>query len=130
MGRTTILIADDDVVMRKLLQHHLQQAGYVVLSAVNGAEAIECSQTHHIDLVITDMYMPFFNGLEVCRRIHEAPATGTVPVIMVSAPAERLSRDEIAASGISAWITKPFNPADLLTTVERALRSSASTISA
>ncbi len=56
MGRATILIAEDDVVMRKVLQHHLQQAGYVVLSTVNGAEAIERSQVQHIDLVITDLY--------------------------------------------------------------------------
>ena len=109
-------------MMRKVLQHHLQQAGYVVLSTVNGAEAIERSQVQHIDLVITDLYMPFFNGLEVCQHLHEAPATGTVPVIMVSAPPERLSRDEIAASGVYAWITKPFNPSDLLATVEQALR--------
>ncbi|HZB96432.1 MAG TPA: response regulator [Herpetosiphonaceae bacterium] len=123
MSRATILIAEDDAVMRKVLQHHLQQAGYVVLSAVNGAEAIERSQAQHIDLVITDLYMPFFNGLEVCRQVHEAPATRTVPVIIVSAPPERLSKDEIAASGIYAWITKPFNPADLLATVEQALRA-------
>jgi two-component system alkaline phosphatase synthesis response regulator PhoP len=130
MDRATILIAEDDAVLRRLLQHHLQQAGYCVLSTINGAEAIERSQTQQVDLVITDLYMPFFNGLEVCQHLHEAPATGTIPVIMVSAPPERLSRHEIAASGIYAWITKPFNPCALLSTVKQALNASAGTISA
>src|SRR3712207_6018455 len=69
MSRATILIADDDVVMRTLLQHHLQQAGYVVLSTINGAEAVERSQAQPVDLVITDLYMPFLNGLEVCQQL-------------------------------------------------------------
>lgn len=121
MGRPIILIADDDVIMRRLLQHHLQQAGYAVLSTINGAEAIECGQSQPVDLVITDFYMPFFNGLEVCQRLHDTAKTVAVPVILISAPAERASRQEAAATGVYAWLTKPFNPHDLLATVRRAL---------
>ncbi len=123
MGRPTILIADDDVVMRRLLQHHLQQAGYAVVSTINGAEAIECGQAQAVDLVITDLYMPFFNGLEVCQHLHGAAETGRVPVIIISAPAERVSRQEAAATGVYAWLTKPFNPYDLLATVRQALNA-------
>ena len=123
MDRFTILIADDDTVMRALLQHHLQQAGYAVLCAINGAEAIERSQQQQVDLVITDLYMPFMSGIDVCQYVHGADETERVPVIMISAPAERLSRQEVAASGVYAWLTKPFNPCDLLATVRQALNA-------
>jgi CheY-like chemotaxis protein len=119
--RPTILVADDDVVMRALLQHHLQQAGYTVLCTINGAEAVEQTQAQAVDLVITDLYMPFLNGLEVCQQIHGDAQTVSVPVIMLSAPAERLSRREVAETGLYAWITKPFNPSDLIATVRKAL---------
>ena len=117
----TILIADDDIVMRRLLQHYLRQAGYTVLCTINGAEAIERSLAQPDDLVITDLYMPFMNGLEVCRQINDGHRGHSVPVIMLSEPAERPSRQEIATSGIAAWITKPFNPYDLLSAVQQAL---------
>ncbi len=120
MSQATILIADDDAIMRRLMQHYLQRAGYTVLSAINGAEAIETSQSQVVDLVITDLYMPFFNGLEVCQRIHAGPG-GNIPVIMISARAERLSDEESAASGVYTWLTKPVDPHALLAAVRQAL---------
>ena len=124
MSQATILIADDDAIMRRLMQHYLQQAGYIVLSAINGAEAIETSQSQVVDLVITDLYMPFFNGLEVCQHIHAIG--GKVPVIMISARAERLSDEEAATSGVYAWLTKPVDPNALLAAVRQALGAEAS----
>ncbi len=121
MHRATILIAEDDHVMRRLLQHHLQRAGYVVVSAINGAEAIERSLAQSVDLVITDLYMPFFNGIEVCQRLRDEADTRSIPIIMISAPPERLSKTEVATADIFAWITKPFNPVDLVATVQKAL---------
>jgi CheY-like chemotaxis protein len=123
MSQATILIADDDAIMRRLMQHYLQQAGYRVLIAINGAEAIETSQAEAVDLVITDLYMPFFNGLEVRRQIHAANAN--IPVIMISGRAERLSAEEVAASGVYAWLAKPIDPNTLLTTVRQALDAEA-----
>lgn len=121
MDPTTILVAEDDHIMRMLLQHHLQRAGYTVLSALNGAEAIERTETQSVDLVITDLYMPFLNGVEVCQRLRDNVQTRAIPVIMISAPPERLSKHEVASAGIFAWITKPFNPAELVATIQKAL---------
>ena len=121
MDRATILVAEDDHVMRTLLQHHLQQAGYLVLGAINGAEAIERGQSQTVDLVITDLYMPFYNGIEVCQRLRHEANTRSIPIIMISAPPERLSKSEVATSDIFAWITKPFNPVDLVAAVQQAL---------
>lgn len=117
----TILIADDDSVMRRLLEHYLQHAGYVVLSAINGAEALERVRAERVDVVITDLHMPIADGIDVCEFMRDTSPTSRVPVIMISSPGERLTRQEVAGLGVFAWLIKPLSPPDLLATVSRAL---------
>jgi diguanylate cyclase (GGDEF)-like protein len=118
----TILVADDEPINRSLIQRRLERAGYRVLTAQNGQEAVEKARDALPDLVILDIMMPVMDGLEACRLIKEDASTQDIPVIFLSARDET----EVKVSGLSLgandYISKPFKAEELLARVDVAMR--------
>lgn len=116
-----ILVVDDEPYMIRLLQHHIERGGYQLVKATNGREALDRIRDEQPQLVIMDVMMPEINGLEVLAELRQHPATRTLPVIIMTANAQRFTREEAEAAGVSAFLTKPFSPTQLMTEVKRQL---------
>jgi len=119
MGKR-VLVVDDDRVIQQLLQVNLELEGYdVVATAADGTEALDKIAKLKPDIVILDVMMPKMDGLEVCRRLRADPKTARIPVILLSARAQDLDIREGLDIGASAYLTKPFDPVELLQVVGR-----------
>jgi CheY-like chemotaxis protein len=121
-----VLACDDDPVILRLLQVNLELEGYDVLLAHNGEEAVEVATAEHPDLVLLDVMMPRLDGYQAVQRLKQNPATRDIPVIFLSARAQLADIERGKASGANAYMTKPFDPDDLLATVAQTLQSSKS----
>lgn len=117
----TILVVDDEPYMIRLLQHHIERAGFRMVKATNGREALEQIHAERPQLVIMDVMMPEINGLEVLAEVRKQAATKDLPVIIMTANAQRFTREEAEAAGVSAFLTKPFSPTQLMVEVRRHL---------
>jgi DNA-binding response OmpR family regulator len=106
-----VLVADDDPDIRQLVRLRLERSGYAVVSANDGAEALELAASCHPDVAILDVAMPNLSGLEVTRALRERLIT--VPVILLTARARESDVREGGAAGADAYITKPFSPQEL-----------------
>jgi adenylate cyclase len=106
----TVLIADDDGVSRKLLRRLLEQEGYEVSAAADGAEALDLFSKEAIDLVLLDIVMPGLDGITVLERLKATPGANHVPVIMISAVDETESIVRCIEIGADDYLPKPFNP--------------------
>lgn len=116
-----ILICDDDPVILRLLEVNLQLEGYEVLSADNGESAIEVAREDQPDLIVLDIMMPRLDGYETCARLKEDDDTKNIPVVFLSAKAQQSDIDKGKAFGIADYLTKPFDPNELIETVGRLL---------
>jgi len=121
----TILVVDDEPSIRRFLRAALERAGYSVLEAADGLEALNTASLQVPDLVLLDVALPQLSGLEVCRRIRSDPATKRTPVLLLSGQAAPLEAERLAATGASGWLAKPFTPAALLERVRAALAAPA-----
>lgn len=104
-----ILIVDDDRTTRKILGYYLKSTGYDVAYAENGLDAIEKLGREVINLVMTDLNMPFMDGLELTRVIKADPAMRHIPVLMVTTEADDEERDKAMAMGADAYLVKPVS---------------------
>ena len=120
-----ILVADDESHILHVVSLKLRNAGYHVLTARDGQEALEMAQSEKPDLIITDYHMPQLSGLELCRRLKQDPATSEIPAIMLTARGYQLDPSDTEQSGILRMLSKPFSPRQLLTTVNEVLLSAA-----
>jgi len=116
-----ILVVDDHEPNRLLLEDLLEPQGYQVILAEDGEEAIRLVAESQPDLVLLDVMMPGQNGLEVCRRLRVDPETGSLPIILVTALAEREHRLQGIDAGANDYLTKPIDRAELLLRVRNAL---------
>jgi CheY-like chemotaxis protein len=116
-----ILVVDDDPVILRLLQVNFRLEGYDVQTASRGDEALRLARERPPDIIVLDVMMPGIDGYEVCRSLKEDPATADAPVIFLSARAQDADRDQGYALGVVAYVTKPFDPAQLVDVVRRAL---------
>jgi DNA-binding response OmpR family regulator len=110
----TVLMVDDDPIMHLLYRHHLTKAGFRVVDAQNGEEALQLLQRELPELIILDVLMPGKDGLSVLREIRQIEALQFVPVIMITANTHPLLPVESAACGANSFLTKPFSPAQLM----------------
>lgn len=115
LGR--ILIADDDRDIRELVQFKLAQAGYEVVAATDGTEALAAARSQQFDLAVLDVMMPGMSGVEVCRALRAEAATSTLPVILLTAKAQQADMDSGLAAGANDYLTKPFSLRDLTSRV-------------
>jgi CheY-like chemotaxis protein len=116
-----ILVADDETHILHVVSLKLRNAGFTVLTARDGQEALEIAQQEKPDLIITDYHMPQLSGLELCQRLKRDPATNGIPAIMLTARGYHLDPNDTEQSGILRMLSKPFSPRQLLTTVNEVL---------
>jgi twitching motility two-component system response regulator PilH len=118
---STVLVVDDSQTVRQLLSELLQKGGLTVVEAANGIEAKQKIQIQVPDLVITDLVMPEMNGYELCRWIKNDPTTQKVPVLICSTKDQEFDRYWGMKQGADAYITKPFQPGEMLKTIKQLL---------
>jgi len=117
----TILVADDESHILHVVSLKLRNAGFRVLTARDGQEALDLATSEHPDLLITDFHMPQLSGLELCYRLKDDPGTKDIPAIMLTARGYHLEPHDTDSSGILRMISKPFSPRSLLETVNEIL---------
>jgi two-component system alkaline phosphatase synthesis response regulator PhoP/two-component system response regulator VicR len=120
-----ILAVDDERFIRRLVEVNLQRAGYRVTTAADGAEALEVARADRPDLIVLDVLMPRVDGFEALRRLKADPATAEIPVVMLTARAQDADLFKGYQYGADLYLTKPFNPVELLTFVNRILATPA-----
>jgi DNA-binding response OmpR family regulator len=118
----TILVADDEVAHRELLDGILTDAGYMVSQAADGPAALAAALGSPPDLILLDLRMPGMSGLEVCRHLKARPATTGVPVIVVTSEGEITAKEQALASGADDFLRKPIDARDLRTRVQAILK--------
>jgi CheY-like chemotaxis protein len=116
----TVLVADDNDVAQRLCKRVLEKAGYTVLIAVDGLEAVDVAFKQHPSMILMDVAMPGIDGLEAMRRIKaEMPA---MPIVIASAHSMASDRDRFLAAGADNVLSKPFRLADLVSIVAKLAR--------
>jgi twitching motility two-component system response regulator PilH len=118
----TVLVVEDSSTQREMISDLLQKYGLQVATAMDGVEALAQVQQVQPDAVILDIVMPRMNGYEVCRHLKADPATQQVPIVMCSSKGEDFDRYWGIKQGADAYITKPFQPKELIGILKRCLR--------
>lgn len=119
MNDIKILVVDDEKEIADLLELYLVSDGYQVMKAYDAMEGLKIMKSGKIDLVLLDIMMPRVDGLELCRRIRQE---FNVPIIMVSAKTQELDKIVGLTTGADDYVTKPFNPLELMARVKSQLR--------
>lgn len=119
MSKERILIVDDEKEIRDLIDIYLKGEGYDTIKAENGEEALNILEEQNVDLIILDIMMPKVNGIEACLRIREERE---MPIIMLSAKSEDMDKILGLNTGADDYLTKPFNPLELVARVKSQLR--------
>jgi len=114
-----ILVVDDERHIVRLVQVNLERAGYQVVAAFDGKEALKKVSSEKPDLVVLDVMMPYMDGFQVLKQMKADAATKDIPVIMLTAKAQDADVFRGWASGVDMYLTKPFNPLELMTFVKR-----------
>lgn len=122
----TILVVDDSTLAREMLSGELRRSGFTVETAVDGADAKVKISVNPPILVVTDLIMPQMNGYELCRWVKNNPTTLKVPVIMCSTKGEEFDRYWGMKQGADAYITKPYQPKDMINAVKYLLEEAGS----
>ena len=113
------LVVDDSMVVRKMVSKALEGAGFEVLQAGNGKEALAIAAGKALSVVITDFNMPTMNGLELIKSMRAETEHKYTPIVFLTTEVEDRLRDEARASGATAWIQKPFQPDKVLSVVNK-----------
>jgi two-component system phosphate regulon response regulator PhoB len=122
MHDATVLVVDDEAPILALLKYNLEKAGYRVLQATDGEEAMTVAREEHPDIVILDWMLPSLSGIEVCRQMRRDSALANVPIIMLTAKGEEQDRVRGLEVGADDYMAKPFSPAELLARIHAVLR--------
>jgi DNA-binding response OmpR family regulator len=119
MAQSHVLIADDDPLLRAILEHRLSAAGYAVASVEDGQAALDYAEAKHPEIVVLDAMMPIMDGFEALRHMRANPRLDDVAVVMLTA----LKREEDVVSalrlGAADYLAKPFNPDELVARLDR-----------
>ncbi|MEX0921467.1 MAG: phosphate regulon transcriptional regulator PhoB [Rhodovibrionaceae bacterium] len=121
-GKPLILLVEDEEALVTLLRYNLEAAGYRLVHAADGEEALVLAREETPDLILLDWMLPLMSGLEVCRQLRRAPDTRDTPVIMLTARGEETDKLRGLDSGADDYITKPFSPAELIARMRAVLR--------
>lgn len=119
----TILAVDDSGSLRKMVAFSLEQAGYMVLQAIDGQDGLDKAKVKTVDLVLTDHNMPVMDGLTLIRKLRELGSYQTVPILMLTTESSVEMKSEGKAAGANGWIVKPFHPEQLVNVVQKVIGS-------
>jgi DNA-binding response OmpR family regulator len=114
MSSRTVLIVEDDPVILRLLEVNFELEGLEVLMAEDGAAGLELAKERRPDLVVTDIMMPKLSGIELVESLKSDPMTAAIPIILLSAKAQTADLKAGMDAGADDYVTKPFEPLDLL----------------
>jgi len=117
----SILAVDDSASMRQMVSFTLKGAGYDVVEAVDGKDALGIAQSKAVNLVITDINMPNMDGITLIKELRSLPSYKFTPMLMLTTESSPEKKQEGKAAGATGWIVKPFNPEQLLNTVKKVL---------
>jgi len=118
MAGNKVLIADDEIHIIHVVAIKLRNNGYEVVSANNGAEAYDVACAEHPDIVVTDYQMPLMTGVEMIEKLRANEATREIPVILLTARSFAISPEQQESLGVSACLSKPFSPKELLKSIQ------------
>jgi DNA-binding response OmpR family regulator len=119
-----VLVVDDDPVILRLLEVNFRLDGFEVATASRGDDAIAAVDRDPPDAVIVDVMMPGVDGYEVCERLRADPRFNTLPIVMLTARSQEDDRNRGTALGVAGYMTKPFDPAELVAFVRSLLEGS------
>jgi two-component system, chemotaxis family, chemotaxis protein CheY len=118
----TIMTVDDSTSMRQMVKATLQSAGYGVVEAADGEEALEYARQNSVDLVISDVNMPRMDGITLVHQLRALSTYRLTPLLLLTTESSQEKKLEGKRAGATGWIVKPFNPAQLLATLEKLLQ--------
>ncbi len=116
-----ILVADDEIFMLRLLEMTFKKGGYEVICCRDGHEALAMAATTLPQLIVLDVMMPGLDGLGALRQLKGSPATKDIPVVVLSAKGQALTRVEAQEAGAALFLAKPFSPNQLLSEAQKIL---------
>lgn len=119
---THILAVDDSPSMRDMVRIALTGAGFEVTQAADGVEALELARKGSFDLVLSDVNMPRMNGIELIRALRAESSYRHTPILMLTTDGSSERKREGKEAGATGWIVKPFDPVQLVATMQRVLR--------
>ena len=118
---STILAVDDSPSMRQMVNIILKKAGYDVVQATDGIEALEYAREHEVDLVLTDVNMPRLDGIGLVQELRALPAYKYTAILVLTTESSQDMKLRGKQAGATGWLVKPFNPDQLLATIARVL---------
>lgn len=121
MRMAKVLVVEDEPDMRELISHSLKEAGFGVVTASNGRDALSTATREMPDIILLDLMLPEMDGFEVCKALRRDAVTEGIPVIVVSARSLELDRVLALELGAEDYVTKPFSPRELLLRIRRSL---------
>ncbi len=117
----SILAVDDSASMRQMVAFTLKGAGYNVIEAVDGKDALEKAKSGGADVVLTDVNMPNMDGIELVRQLRLLPKYKFTPMLLLTTESGADKKAQGKAAGATGWLVKPFNPEQLLATIAKVL---------
>jgi two-component system chemotaxis response regulator CheY len=121
MPEQVILAVDDSASMRQMVRYTLESAGYKVVQAADGVEALELAKQAPADLVLTDVNMPRMDGIQLVRELRALESYKFTPMLVLTTESGQETKQRGKQAGATGWIVKPFNPEQLLATIARVL---------
>ncbi len=119
--KAKVLVVDDEEDVLDLVSYNLTQAGFVVETALDGADGLRKARSATPDLILLDLMLPEMDGLEVCKLLRRDPKTSAIPIIMLTARAGEIDRIIGLELGATDYVTKPFSPRELVLRVKKRL---------
>lgn len=117
----TIMTVDDSASMRQMVSFTLKQAGYQVVEAVDGKDALVKLNGSSVQMVLTDLNMPNMDGIELIRHVRATPSCKFIPIVMLTTESQVEKKQAGKEAGATGWIVKPFKPEQLLAVVKKVL---------
>lgn len=121
MGTKRALIVDDSRSMRQMVSFTLKGAGFELLEAENGQDALTKLKGQKVNVIITDLNMPVMDGIEFIRTARTTPEARFLPILILTTESQQEKKVEAKAAGATGWIVKPFQPEKLLQTLQKVM---------
>ena len=119
MVKKTVLAVDDSKSLRQMVSFSLRGAGFDVVEAENGQQALEMSRQQSFSVVLTDQNMPRMDGLTLVRSLRALPGYQKIPILVLTTDASEAMKQKGRAAGATGWIVKPFNPERLIEIIRK-----------
>jgi two-component system chemotaxis response regulator CheY len=114
-----ILVVDDSVSMRQMVEMTLKSEGHTITTAADGQQGLQAAQASSFDAIVTDVNMPVMDGLEMTRQVRALPAHKFTPILVLTTESSDDKKAEGRAAGATGWLVKPFSPEKLIATINK-----------